>query len=296
MIPVDELDKLYEEHYKPAASNLFALGTGDIETDKEFYGEWDRDGLRRWYNPVGMMSKLFDVCNMVLLDTPPADDDDAYYAPICLHVRYDSKPIIDTAAALATSPRFCSTSQVWLGGNEGEKRGQTQKYEVFEGAISLRRKLVSAGIRPDRINLAGAVYNTPDEHLEFIRLARENKWPAIHLVGAPYHMVRIALGAIQHMQRENFWTKMYFHAPKVSSWSEQVKGAQGKIIADGQRYNQLVEEFVRIPEYQIKAIPDLSTFEEAIAYFLFGRESIIEGQLMKPLELDTIEEYEEEFA
>lgn len=285
MIQNEELWKLFNAHHAPARSNIHELGVGDIENDAGFYGEWDQETLTDWYNPMGIMSKLFNVCNMVLLDSPPVNDD-TYYAPICLHVRYDSKPIIDTAVALALSQNISSRSQVWLGGNEGEKRGETDKYVVFEGAQSLKRKLAQGGIRADRINLAGAVYNTPDEHLEFIRLAKEHNWPAVHLVGAPYHMVRIALGAIQHMQREKFWTKMYFHAPKVYSWNEQVKGAQGLVLGDGQRFNQLAEEFVRIPEYQIKQVPDLCTFEEAIAYFLFGRDSIIDGKLTEPLAME----------
>lgn len=282
MLSGEELDAMFSLHEDPASKNLFELGEGDIETDKNFYNGWSGDKLRQWYEPDGMLFQMFQAMNMVLLDCPPNDDDEAVLAPICLHVRYDSEPIVQKAAELYHS---CGkpSPQIWLGGNEGESRGQTEKFVVWEGITAWTKMLVEAGVAQENICMAGPVYNTPDEHKEFIGLAKENGWSAIHLVGAPYHMVRIALGAVAHMQRANHWVKMYFHAPKVSSWTDPVKGAQGIVYGDGERWNQLPEEFVRIPEYQIKEVPDLCTFDELIGYIRHGRDSIIDGQLTVPL-------------
>ncbi len=269
---------LYGDHRNP--KDLDSLDEF-AEKHPNHDGEWTPDQVAQYYTIGGVTELMFKVCNMILLDGLVGTEE-SMHAPVCCHVRYDSKPIIQKVAELYHRKPY---TEVWLGGNEGEKRGGTEKYAVWEGAISWTEKLMAAGVRRDRIKYADGVYNTPDEHLEFIRLAQENKWPVVHLVGAPYHMVRIALGAIQHMKRVGFWTKMHFHAPRVLDWQEEVLGAQGIKFGDGERYNQLDEEYVRIPEYMLKTQRDLASFNDAIAYMRYGRNSIVDGQLTQPLEL-----------
>ncbi len=279
MIYVETLEELFQKHRSPALTFLDKNRTGD--------GEWTEGLVDDWFSTKNsIMAKLFMVCNMVLLDAGPK----THTHPIFCHVRYDSSIITDEVSrlyklnSLRTSNNFLAP-EVWLGSNEGESRGQTEKYVVWEGYTKWREQLIVKGIAPHHIKTVGPVYNTPDEHLEIIRVAKENNFEGVNLVGSPYHMVRIALGAVQHMKRVGYWTKMYFNAPKVPAgeWLTVVKGAQGDIIGDGERYNQLFEEHARIPEYMLKEVRDLSTFEDLISYIRIGRESIKDGQLTVPL-------------
>jgi hypothetical protein len=285
MLRIADQRKLFLEHlYPEKATALDKFITLNPDHDNE----WTPARVHEYYDPMGLMLRKDMAFQMVMLDTFKPTDEEAANAPVCVHVRYDPVPIIAEIARLySVKP----STQVWLGGNEGEKRGETQKFVVWEGARAWRIRLRDAGISLGDVNHAQGVYNTPDEHLEYIRLAEENSWPAVHLVGAPYHMFRIALGAVQHMKRTGYWTKMYFHCGKIDDWQEQVKGAQGVYIGDGERFNQLAEEYVRVPEYMLKPVRDLSTYTDMIGYLRHGRKSIRDGQLHSDLTKFMLDDY-----
>ncbi|HEX3095605.1 MAG TPA: hypothetical protein VHQ20_00615, partial [Patescibacteria group bacterium] len=92
--------------------------------------------------------------------------------------------------------------------------------------------------------------------------------------------LRIALGTVQIMKKNNYWLRCYFVVPETGDWFVPMKGPQGS--DDGPRLNQLWQEYLRIPEYQLKG--DLCTLNELIRYITFGRDSVENGKLTQSID------------
>lgn len=222
-------------------------------------------------NPAVLL--VFNALNVLMADTEPAGP-----VPLFVHVRADYQLVVQTAGELYDRGKV---SEVYLGGSEGEKRGDTVPGVIFQGYTFWENALMAKGIPQDKIHPTGPVFNTPDEHMEMIKLGQVLRWKELLIIGNPYHMLRIALGNLRFMKQEDFWMKCFFVTPKVSSWQVEVDGPQG--TKDGVRYNQLWVELPRVIEYMAKSPRDLLTLSELINYIVFGRDSIEDNKLTLPL-------------
>ncbi len=223
---------------------------------------------------------LFSFMNMLageLLNATLGADDAK--KPIFLHVRYDYANVIEAAANLYRQ----GNSPIYLDGTEGQHRNDPfpdgKPKAIWDGFSFWRDELISWGVPEEDIIATGPAYNTPDEHEEMFRLAKENNWEEVIILGNSYQMPRITLGTIQRMRNHDFWLECYFCMPAAGDWNVDMLGPQGQ--DDGPLYNQLWEEFKRIPEYQLKG--DLCSLHEAINYFIYGRDSIVDHKLTQPI-------------
>lgn len=200
---------------------------------------------------------------------------------IFLHVRWDKEGVIKKAGEIMRrSERF---GPVYLDGTEGQHRSDPypdgKEQAIWQGLKIWSEELVRKGVSKEKILPTGPAYNTPDEHTEMITLAQENSWKDVVILGNSYQMLRIALGTIQKMKKTGYWLRCYFVVPETGSWFIPMKGPQGS--DDGPRFNQLWEEFKRIPEYIQKE--DLCTLHELAWYIARGRDAVENGKLTIPM-------------
>lgn len=204
--------------------------------------------------------------------------------PIFLHVRYDYQQVIDGAATFYHG----GNGPIFLDGTEGQHRSDPfpggKPKAIWDGFSFWRDKLVEKGVREIDIIPTGAAYNTPDEHEEMIWHAKEHNWQEAIIIGNSYQMPRITLGTIQRMRKHDFWLQCFFAVTDAGDWNQDMLGPQGQ--NDGPLFNQLWEEFKRIPEYQLKG--DLCLLHEAMNYFIYGRDSVVDHKLTLPIAMSAV--------
>lgn len=218
--------------------------------------------------------KMFTAMNLIMGDEVPSQ------SPIFLHVRYDYDNVVNAAGRLVAQG---NKGQVLLDGSEGQHGKNPypngKKKVIWHGFSLWIGELFKRGVPMEQIRLTQPAYNTPDETKELLRIAQAEKWESVIIIGNSYQMLRIVLGTIKWMEKNNFWLKCYFHVPYGYEWTKAMKGPQG--TDDGQLINQILAEYQRVPEYQLKN--DLATLQEAINYIHYGRDSIVDGKLTQKL-------------
>ncbi len=210
--------------------------------------------------------RMYALMTMIAADILPTKS-----SPIFLHVRHDYEKVVKAAANIY---HLGQNLPIYLEGSEGQHRDDpfpNGKPGVINGGFNFwYRQLRRLHVPSDDIIPTGPSYNTPDETLELLKLARYNNWDSVIIIGNSYQMLRIVLGTIQWMKKENFWLKCHFVMPSGYEWTQKMRGPQDS--EEGDLFDQFWIEYKRIIEYQIKG--DLCSLQEAMNYLCWGRNLI----------------------
>lgn len=152
--------------------------------------------------------------------------------------------------------------KVVLPNTKGERFGSNIPFEANLGKTFYTKKLKELGITSDNIIYSNPAYNANEECNSFIDYSRSQNNASAATITHPHQKLRIMLGLVNKMKRQNFFLKIYPLSPFYTNWQENVFVNQG--LLKKTRLENINDEFDRILKYQKK--DDLATLDELFAY------------------------------
>jgi len=129
----------------------------------------------------------------------------------------------------------------------------------YPGVIAYRRRLEELNVHTV---VASPAFNTLEENFSFLKAAKTRGWRSAIIIAQPHQLLRIFLGALKIMEKENYLMVLYAVCPSQVDWLKEVYGSQGQKFIP--RYGHVTEEYKRIEKYQAKG--DLATTDELLQY------------------------------
>ena len=129
----------------------------------------------------------------------------------------------------------------------------------YPGVAAYRRRLEELNVHTA---VASPAFNTLEENFSFLEAAKVRGWRSAIVVAQPHQLLRIFLGAVRVMEKENYLMFLYAVCPSQVDWRREVYGSQGQKFIP--RYGHVAEEYKRIEKYQAEG--DLASTDELLQY------------------------------
>ena len=141
--------------------------------------------------------------------------------------------------------------------------GDTRREYGSLPSSELALSLVALGVPRDIISTEETAFNTRDEAVRAIALAKECGWKSIVCISSPHHQYRAFLTLLVAMQQGGGDIRITVSPAPLSWFSDNPWG---------RRIDLLEGEWKRMEEYQHKG--DVASFDDGIAYLKWKEENI----------------------
>jgi len=127
------------------------------------------------------------------------------------------------------------------------------------GAYEVEAALVGLGLSPKKIILEPNSFNTREQAVNVIKLAKEKGWKRLLIVASSYHIYRAFLTFLKALQEdESALDIQLVPVPVVAAWGQRPDGVKG------QRHKLLDLELEKIEEYS----HHVADYKQGISYLL----------------------------